>query len=84
MGPPPFGGGNLVQRFPRFRHQSPLQWGHRLSAVETRNISCQLLQGRTASMGPPPFGGGNLPRPMAGLGCLGRFNGATAFRRWKR
>ena len=34
MGPPPFGGGNYSARLPT-PSVVPLQWGHRLSAVET-------------------------------------------------
>ena len=37
----------------------------------------------SASMGPPPFGDGN-GQYRRGVSCLSsRFNGATAFRRWK-
>ena len=36
-----------------------LQWGHRLSAVETIEVVAELRPKGTASMGPPPFGGGN-------------------------
>ena len=35
-------------------------------------------------MGPPPFGDGNNPAGPASGTWRGRFNGATAFRRWKR
>ena len=38
-----------------------LQWGHRLSAVETANPQeIADWETRHASMGPPPFGSGNL------------------------
>ena len=36
-----------------------LQWGHRLSAMETIVIYLQLVNVSVASMGPPPFGDGN-------------------------
>ena len=58
MGPPPFGSGN-IRRVTMASSRANLQWGHRLSAVET-------------------FGASQWPR-------LGQtFNGATAFRQWKR
>ena len=36
-----------------------LQWGHRLSAMETGHHEGRLRTRGTASMGPPPFGDGN-------------------------
>ena len=60
MGPPPFGDGNTsnpVAIGSAFVH---LQWGHRLSAMETRESHNKYVHGEVA------------------------FNGATAFRRWKR
>ena len=133
MGPPPFGSGNA----PCFSSILPrwymLQWGHRLSAVETSNVAvmrrrpssvlqwghrlsavetCRSWDGRGpgpiasmgpppfgsgnaahcsvsglsggASMGPPPFGSGNRRRWCHAVPCLHSFNGATAFRQWKR
>ena len=61
-----------------------LQWGHRLSAMETSMPDPQPVSPRRPSMGPPPFGDGNAV--LAGPPPLRRpaFNGATAFRRWKR
>ena len=38
---------------------APLQWGHRLSAMETVGFRRRPQRGRNASMGPPPFGDGN-------------------------
>ena len=60
MGPPPFGDGNKVRLPTDGSAKCPLQWGHRLSAMET---SC---------------------RPSSGRFPTSTFNGATAFRRWKR
>ena len=60
MGPPPFGDGNWQLNPEEHRAWLLLQWGHRLSAMETRGYR------RTP-----------VARP-------GSFNGATAFRRWKR
>ncbi len=62
MGPPSFGGGNSNRRG-RITSSARrlLQWGHRLSAVET--WMSEQRASRTvasASMGPPSFGGGNL------------------------
>ena len=60
-----------------------LQWGHRLSVVETiLSVNVQYRK-QGASMGPPPFGGGNGWRLNRMSGCLLAFNGATAFRWWK-
>ena len=60
-----------------------LQWGHRLSAMESPCHSLLPLSDFLASMGPPPFGDGKgaLGRDFPTSGH--RFNGATAFRRWK-
>ena len=65
-----------------------LQWGHRLSAVETahsESIVVLIASASSASMGPPPFGSGNLgnQRRPGGSGPMSCFNGATAFRQWK-
>ena len=87
MGPPPFGSGNLphVQvRYWKGRFLCPLQWGHRLSAVETRYQTGINALGdlRLASMGPPPFGSGNFEKRQVGIlvRAVACFNGATAFR----
>ena len=82
MGPPPFGGGNLNIE----DTADPidwLQWGHRLSAVETITPVGRFTATLTASMGPPPFGGGNWAWSAVCPSERARFNGATAFRRWK-
>ena len=60
MGPPPFGDGNSPELWCRCPRSWLLQWGHRLSAMET--------------------GAAPARRRHAAAG----FNGATAFRRWKR
>ena len=60
MGPPPFGGGNSPPFSPMRTPSSPLQWGHRLSAVETWDDALEKATDKLASMGPPPFGGGNF------------------------
>ena len=67
-----------------------LQWSHRLSAVET-SLRTALVKAqrspRPASMEPPPFGSGNLhhdPSTHDPKTISRRFNGATAFRQWKR
>ena len=60
-----------------------LQWGHRLSAMETVDWIGPQLGVRQASMGPPPFGDGNGVSRVTGETGGRCFNGATAFRRWK-
>ena len=60
-----------------------LQWGHRLSAMETCIAWRGTGVGNDASMGPPPFGDGNRWPGMLTAATRPRFNGATAFRRWK-
>ena len=109
MGPPPFGDGNRRPPGCRGPHCPQLQWGHRLSAMETALSQRRRDARPAASMGPPPFGDGNfllpqyrsLGQPAASMGPppfgdgnllrsaryilpTVRFNGATAFRRWKR
>ncbi len=87
MGPPPFGDGNLATTLARLAMSASvpkLQWGHRLSAMETAASKMRRAQmAVTASMGPPPFGDGNLINRCALRSPSGCFNGATAFRRWK-
>ena len=61
-----------------------LQWGHRLSAMETVSVASLAKRAGGASMGPPPFGDGNLKVVRVGIYMRRCFNGATAFRRWKR
>jgi hypothetical protein len=60
-----------------------LQWGHRLSTVETASKSVGNREEIDPSMGPPPFDGGNFRPLCRGPITLAAFNGATAFRRWK-
>ena len=85
MEPPPFGDGNIVCGSTNIYSYDMLQWSHRLSAMETL-----LAPGGAAplaplaSMEPPPFGDGNTAGPRRSRApCSTRFNGATAFRRWK-
>ena len=84
MGPPPFGDGNRSMEDWRRSDHPVLQWGHRLSAMET---SCAFWR-CPASM--PRFNGATAFRRWKhhiksppSRSCTG-FNGATAFRRWKR
>ena len=58
MGPPPFGGGNESLATWKTKPLR-LQWGLRLSAVESFKPSKVQTLDIIASMGPPPFGGGN-------------------------
>ena len=47
--------------------QAALQWGHRLSVVETYLTARSFHYRTRPSMGPPPFGGGNNPSEIAVL-----------------
>ena len=59
MGPPPFSSGNSAVGSGTITIRATLQWGHRLSAVETRDTRPSPSHAGRASMGPPPFGSGN-------------------------
>ena len=59
MGPPPFDGGNPQILHLTVDSRNELQWGHRLSTVETSSSSQSNVKVCDASMGPPPFDGGN-------------------------
>ena len=61
-----------------------LQWGHGLSAVETRGLHSRGVIRREASMGPRPFSRGDPGAPRALRSASSRFNGATAFQPWRR
>ena len=60
-----------------------LQWGHRFSAMET----CREYAGEhlllDASMGPPLFSDGDRRNHALVVLQSNRFNGATAFQRWR-
>ena len=61
-----FNGATAFRRWKQSLASSPtiggfqLQWGHRLSAVETLSSKLPPVHHQGASMGPPPFGGGNV------------------------
>ena len=95
LGPPPFGDGNRAS----LAWLTSLQWGHRLSAMETSVLHTPFS--RRPSLG-YCFNGATAfrrwkpaqvrlasmgPPPFgdgnAPLNMIRRFNGATAFRRWK-
>ena len=59
MGPPPFGDGNLDASPALVISFDLLQWGHRLSAMETSSTAIIGCSHPPPSMGPPPFGDGN-------------------------
>ena len=67
MGPPPFGDGNTYSFVSAVSSCSALQWGHRLSAMETKVIEQTLTPHALPSMGPPPFGDGNLSLWLASV-----------------
>ena len=58
MGPRPFGHGNLAATSTS-KPPPSLQWGHGLSAMETKRRWGDMKYIRYASMGPRPFGHGN-------------------------
>ena len=82
MGPPPFGDGNVLELAPDRVGVDGLQWGHRLSAMETRSIRLSAVV-RWAFNGATAFRRWKR-RHVPGSGLEATFNGATAFRRWKR
>ncbi len=59
MGPPAFAGGNPSNPASSESARPRLQWGHRLSPVETSTVGLRRLTSVQASMGPPAFAGGN-------------------------
>ena len=70
MGPPPFGDGKPSPAEHSSGLQGNLQWGHRLSAMETIVARPLITAGDSTSsadlipsMGPPPFGDGNYRMP---------------------
>ena len=77
MGPPPFGDGNDGRETP-----FSWQWGHRLSAMASRFVPAfppELQWGhRLSAMETSAY------MQSTGGPWSSRFNGATAFRRWKR
>ena len=79
MGPPAFAGGNCLRRAARRAARARLQWGHRLSPVETwrQNSARRFLH--WASMGPPAFAGGNRNNAELWLGYRSASMGPPAF-----
>ena len=60
MGPPPFSDGYKSEMWLKQGHFAGLQWGHRLSAMDSCRPDTGTAGPRTASMGPPPFGDGYI------------------------
>ena len=84
MGPPPFGDGNGCANLARLRDGRILQWGHRLSAMETGHWALPWASAPHAFNGATAFRRWKLAvRKRLRIPCS-TFNGATAFRRWKR
>ena len=85
MGPPPFGGGNLPQLGFGHAPEYGLQWGLRLSAVEIMAV----LESPEGAVSALQWGLRlsaveiRLPGKPAHRQQERRFNGASAFRRWK-
>ena len=65
----PFNGATAFRRWKRDsatidpNETTYLQWGHRLSAMETRKAHPGYFHLEVPSMGPPPFGDGNWAHP---------------------
>ena len=84
MGPPAFAGGNFDTGSISLIHLRVLQWGHRLSPVETWASTPRLpLRNRSfnGATGFRRWKHEGLGKRLPGQLC---FNGATGFRRWKR
>ena len=83
MGPPPFDGGNFEPRGWQHGIRVTLQWGHRLSTVETGTYRLVVDHADKLQWGH------RLSTVETGVAARDpaiasyRFNGATAFRRWK-
>ena len=82
MGPPPFGDGNPLREI-RCRRNLRASMGPPPFGDGNRRHNSQRFLLCRASMGPPPFGDGNRYNGNLGQRVFERFNGATAFRRWK-
>ena len=83
MGPPAFAGGNHRGKLRRL-NVGQLQWGHRLSPVETTGRSRLWKSGETLQWGHRLS---PVETRMVSACCAARpagFNGATGFRRWKQ
>ena len=84
MGPPPFGDGTRAELVPKLpahvlASMGPPPFGDGTRAELVPKLPAHVL----ASMGPPPFGDGNSVACGRWPARSRRFNGATAFRRWK-
>ena len=66
MGPPPFGDGKALPPLSHIPSHMQLQWGHRLSAMESHPTGNLVIGHGYASMGPPPFGDGKGLGPLDG------------------
>ena len=84
MGPPPFRRWRFGVRPGRFSIEDTLQWGHRLSAMEISGAT------NRPSLSMIPLQWGHrlsamemCRRATSRRSSLPRFNGATAFRRWR-
>ena len=83
MGPPPFGDGNLETTGRNLVQDIGLQWGHRLSAMETLVPPLVMVMAWSSFNGATAFRRWKRQRRRPGPPWCARFNGATAFRRWK-
>ena len=84
MGPPPFSDGNALTNTRAYTTWSILQWGHRLSAMETLWVAPTRVTESTLQWGHRLSAMETPQSPAARWLSRCSFNGATAFQRWKR
>ena len=82
MGPPPFGDGKWDRSWGAIADVGTLQWGHRLSAMESPGCTTPAMP-RTRFNGATAFRRWKVAMSGDGAVAVASFNGATAFRRWK-
>ena len=83
MGPPPFGDGNKHGITASDFVSLILQWGHRLSAMETLLCSIRHREATSLQWGHRLSAMETRNHPLMPPISIVTFNGATAFRRWK-
>ena len=83
MGPPPFGDGKDLVATDGVVHVCPLQWGHRLSAMESASTMTRVPCCTDCFNGATAFRRWKVLQADRAWRASWCFNGATAFRRWK-
>ena len=84
MEPPPFGSGNRAMNRSSSDTRWSLQWSHRLSAVETAVCDVDGLEGIVLQWSHRLSAVETRRTPRRSGSGSRSFNGATAFRQWKR